>query len=159
MTREQVGGLVFLVLSVVYGTLAFDIHLFPGAETAPFTPRTWPLAVSVAGIAVGVAMLIVGRRRPADGAPKEALAAPLLGLDWRRVAMLGVLMVFYGLTIRVLGFALSTALFLFGGFATMGERRWLTMGGVALAVAAGFWVILSPLLGIYLDPGVFRYLG
>ena len=104
-------------------------------------------------------MIIRGISLPAYPPGPAAHAAPAAGLDWRRVAGLGVLMVFYGLTIKVLGFVLSTALFLFGGFWTMGARRWLVMGGVALAVAAGFWVILSPLLGIYLDPGVFRFLG
>lgn len=155
MSRDTVGALIFLAFSLAYGAATFDIHLFPGAEQAPFTPQTMPIALAALGIVVSGAMIFQSLRRTAA---RDTLAATFGGKNWSTVFLLAGLMVLYGLTIREAGFMLSTALFLFGGFWVLGERRWIVMATTAIAVSVGFWTILSPLLGIYLDPGIFRFL-
>jgi len=58
------------------------------------------------------------------------------------------------MTITRLGFLSATWLFLVGGILLLGERRWAVVLGLSAAVAVGFWVLLSKLLGIYLEPGL-----
>lgn len=159
MTREHYGALFFLAVSVAYLVLTFDIELWPGAEAAPFTPRTMPFGLGAVGIVIALLMLLKAPREAAEGDEKRCALEVLKGLQWRRVVLLALLMVVYGLTIKSIGFILSTAIFLFCGFAVMGERRWPRMAVISLAVTLGFWSLLSRMLDIYLDPGIFRFLG
>ena len=147
MTRERMGALFFLALSLGYGALALQIELFPGSEHQLFTARTLPLGLAVAGIVVSFLMLVLPSR-PAESAPAVA------GFNWAKVAGLCVLMLFYGATITRLGFVVSTSLFLIGGILLLGERRWHVALGLSLPVALAFWALLTQLLGIYLEPGL-----
>lgn len=147
MTRDRLSALVFLALSLGYGALALRIELFPGSEDELFTARTLPLGLAAAGAVVSFLMIVL----PPRGTGKPA---SLAGLNWGKVAVLCGLMAFYGATITRLGFVVSTALFLVGGILLLGERRWYVVLGLAVPVALGFWVLLSRLLGIYLEPGL-----
>jgi putative tricarboxylic transport membrane protein len=81
-------------------------------------------------------------------------------MKWKPVIMLAALMIFYGLTIRYLGFLISTTIFLMGGFAVLGESRIKVLLGAAVPVVFVFWFLLSQLMGIYLAPGdIFEMLG
>ena len=146
MSRDRSSALIFLAFSLAYGALAFRIELFPGSEFELFTARTLPIGLAVAGTVVSFLMLILGRGADQDN---ESLA----GLNWTKVLALCVLMAVFGATITRPGFVSATSLFLVGGFLLLGERRWYVVLGLALSVAFGFWVILSKLLGIYLEPG------
>jgi len=147
MTRDRLSALILLGLSIGYGVLAFRIKLFPGSEFQLFTARTMPVGLAVAGSVISFLMLVL----PSRTAGEEAT---LKGLSWGKVAALCGLMLFYGATITRLGFLTSTWLFLVGGILLLGERRWAVILGLSVAVAAGFWVLLSKLLGIYLEPGL-----
>ncbi len=73
--------------------------------------------------------------------------------DWLRPALLCGLMVLYGLTVKSVGFLLSTSVFLVAGYLLLGERRLWVLLVASLPVAAGFEYILSGLLGITIqDP-------
>ncbi len=146
MSRDRSSALIFLAFSLAYGALAFQIELFPGSEFELFTARTLPIGLAVAGTVVSFLMVILSRGTDQD---KESLA----GLNWTKVLALCALMAVFGATITRLGFVSATSLFLVGGFLLLGERRWYVVLGLALSVALGFWVILSKLLGIYLEPG------
>jgi putative tricarboxylic transport membrane protein len=58
----------------------------------------------------------------------------------------------YGLSLRPLGFLLSTSLFLMAGFLLLGERRPTWLIGVAVLVTVGFWALMSLGLGVFLSP-------
>lgn len=148
MSRDRLGALIFLAFSLAYGALALQIELFPGSEYELFTARTMPLGLAAAGAAVSFLMLVVPARSAEPGLPLRALR-------WLPVAGLCVLMVLYGATITRLGFVVSTTLFLCGGIVLLGERRWYVVLGLSIPIAIFFWVILSQLLGIYLEPGLF----
>lgn len=147
MTRDRLSALVLLGFSIGYGVLAFRIELFPGSEFELFTARTMPIGLAVAGCVISFLMLVL----PSRTAGEEAA---LKGMNWGKVAALCGLMLFYGATIARLGFLTSTWLFLIGGILLLGERRWTVVLGLSAAVAAGFWLLLSKLLGIYLEPGL-----
>lgn len=147
MSRDRLSALILLGLSIGYGVLAFRIKLFPGSEFELFTARTMPVGLAVAGSIVSFLMLALPSRTAGDEPARKVL-------NWGKVAALCGLMLFYGATITRLGFLASTWLFLAGGILLLGERRWAVVLGLSVAVAVGFWVLLSKLLGIYLEPGL-----
>ncbi len=157
MTKDKVGALFFLVLSIAYGVLAFDIPLtFVGMDEV-FTARTLPFALAVAGAVVAFFILVLPSAKTGGNA---AIGAAFHGLNWKQVALLAGLMVFYGLTIRGIGFVLSTSLFLIGGFRVLGERRILVLLLASVPVVIMFWLLMTRVLGVYLDPGsLYFFLG
>ncbi|MFV1852401.1 MAG: tripartite tricarboxylate transporter TctB family protein [Thalassospira sp.] len=151
INRDKFGALLFLCLALVYGLNVGDIPLLFGDEDAPFNARTLPTALAwILGV-VSFVQLVLPANQEAG-----SLSNAFRGLKWGRVVVLAVLMVFYGFTIKSLGFPLSTALFLIGGFYTLGERRPHVLIITAVGVALAFWGLLS-LLGIYLQPGDLFY--
>ncbi len=158
MTKDKVGALVILILSIVYGAMAFNIPEAPGIEDSGVTPSSLPMALSATGIIAALLILILPADRHENG-EETSLAAAFKGLDWRCAAFLFLLMAGYGLILKPLGFLISTILFLFGGFWAMSEHRIKLMLLVSIGVTVGFWFILTQLLGIYLEPGVLHLLG
>jgi putative tricarboxylic transport membrane protein len=137
----------FLAFSIAYGWQATGIDIFPGQEYEPFTPQTFPLALSVIGAVLGLAQVAKSLRAPASE------AAAWGRYDWPRVGLLLLSMVVYGATFTWLGFLLSTTLFLLAGYLILGERRVLIVGSASILVTVGFWLIMTKILGIYLAPG------
>ena len=160
MTKDKVGALAILILSIVYGAMALNIPKAPGVEDSGVTPSSLPIALSATGIVASLLILILPapRRIDRDG-DESSFTAAFKGLDWRCAAFLFLLMAAYGLTLKPLGFLISTILFLSGGFWAMGERRIKLMLLVSIGVTVGFWFILTQLLRIYLEPGVLHFLG
>jgi len=150
MNKDKVGALFFLLLSIAYGVLAFDIPLTFVGKDEVFTAQTMPIALAIAGAIVSFLILVLPSEKTGDSAN---VAAVFRGLDWKRVGLLALLMVFYGATIRVLGFVLSTILFLIGGFWVLGERRVKILLLASIPIVLFFWLLMTKVLGVYLDPG------
>jgi putative tricarboxylic transport membrane protein len=80
------------------------------------------------------------------------------GLDWPSVGLLIGMMIFYSITLRFLGFVISSTIFLVGGFYILGERRiWLLLIG-SVPLVLFIWFLMSRLLGMYIAPGEIFYL-
>ena len=160
MTKDKIGALVLFAFSIVYGAMALNIPEAPGAEDSGVTPSSLPIALSATGIVASLLILILPAARgtgcDAEGA---SFTAAFKGLDWRRATFFFLLMIGYGLTLKPLGFLVSTIFFLCGGFWAMGERRIKLMLLVSIGVTVGFWFILTQLLRIYVEPGLLRFLG
>ena len=160
MTKDKMGALVILILSIVYGAMALNIPEAPGIEDSGVTPSSLPIALSAMGIVASLLILILpAARRIGRDEDEVSLTTAFKGLDWRCAAFLFLLMAGYGLTLKPLGFLISTMLFLSGGFWTMGERRIKLILLVSIGMTVGFWFILTQLLRIYLEPGVLHFLG
>ncbi|PKR59458.1 tripartite tricarboxylate transporter TctB family protein [Thalassospira lohafexi] len=155
INRDKFGALLFLCLALIYGFYVDDIPLLFGDEDAPFNAQTLPNALAwILGL-VSFIQLVMPANQEAGN-----LSSAFRGLKWGRVVQLGVLMVFYGFTIRYLGFLISTTIFLVGGFAVLGERRIKVLLGASIPVVFIFWYLLTQLMGIYLAPGdIFEMLG
>lgn len=63
-----------------------------------------------------------------------------------------LLLIAYSISLRTIGFLVSTLIFLFIGFWLLGERQLVKNAIVATAVSVVFWLIMSELLGVYLPP-------
>ena len=150
MTKDKAGAAFFLILSVIYGILAFDIPLTFVGEDDVFTARTLPYALSLCGIVISSLILLLPSKRTDKKTPMHEA---FRGLDWNRVIQLAVLMILYGLTIKWLGFLLSTNLFLIGGYWILGERRIKVLLLASIPVVIAFWLLMTKVLGVYLAPG------
>jgi putative tricarboxylic transport membrane protein len=115
-----------------------------------FTARTMPIALAIAGILVSGLILVLPSAHSGDNIKVPAL---FRGLDWKRVGLLALTMLFYGLTIRWLGFVLSTCAFLIAGFWILGERRIKVLLLASVPLVIIFWLLMTKILGVYLDPG------
>ena len=152
ITRDRIGALFFLALAIAYYVMAGQIELYPGDEDYPINARTFPKFIGAVAAVVSFLILIL----PAKGADERI---DWRGFDWRRPALLCLLMVAYGLTIKWPGFFLATSGFLFAGFLVLGERRLWVLLVASLPVAAGFEAVLDGLLGIYIEDPLLSAIG
>lgn len=146
-SKKTIGGLFFLLLSLIYGWHSLSIPLF-STQIESFTARTLPSYIAATGVILSVLLLVL---------PDEDkdFTTRLKKMDWFSTGALFVLMSIYGLIFNYLGFFLSTFLFLNGGFYILGERRIGVMLLVSVLLIAFFWTVFNYLLGIYIDPGLF----
>ncbi len=143
LTNDRIGGLLLLAFSVAYGLLTFDIPLLPFQAQAAFTARTMPEALSILGIILSLTMIV----KPSSNARPE-----VAGFLWGRGAVICLVMVIYGLTVRPGGFLISTSLFLIAGILILGERRWWVVLVASIPVVVFFWVLMTQLLGVFIEP-------
>lgn len=145
LCRDRIGALIFLAVSLCYGYQTSLIPLFPGDEYEPFTARTLPYLLTFAGIGLSLILLVTAR-------PDEQSELPS-NLNWRLLISFLVLMAAYGVGLTWLGFVLATSLFLLGGFYLLGERRKKILFGASFPFVIAFWLLLTKVLDIYLEPG------
>lgn len=146
LSKDHIGGLVFLGLSSAYGYYAGQIPLLPGDEFEPFHAQTIPNSLAMLGGFLSIALLLTANRS-AEG------RLSLKGYDFLLVTKLLVLVVLFALALEWVGFLLATVFFLMGGYWLLGERRIKTLLIASIPFAAGIWVVLTQLLEIYLAPG------
>ncbi|MFW2368479.1 MAG: tripartite tricarboxylate transporter TctB family protein [Desulforhopalus sp.] len=157
MAREKVGALVMLLFSIAYGLLATNIQLTFLSQQETFTARTMPYALAVMGSLLSLAILVFPTVDPAG---RNSLREETSGMDWATAIQLVVLMMFFGLTMKWLGFIVASILFLLVGFWILGERRVKLMLFAAIPLVFVLWGIMSVLLGVYIAPGeIFYQLG
>lgn len=157
MTLDRWIALVFITFCCAYGYLAFftmDQLLPPFMQRNPVWPSTFPKILAILGIIVGLIVLLGLEKTSATAEPSAT------EINYRRLheyklgqaLMLLALMVAYALALRPIGFLLATTVFLTGGSAILGERKWHIMIPVAM-IATGFvWYLVQEVLGIFLRP-------
>ena len=145
LTKERIGALFFLALSIAYGYMSYQIKLYPGDELEAMTARTLPIFLSGMGVVFSLVLLATGN--------KQESSSNISGLDWKPVILLMLLSLLYGFALDWLGFLISTTLFLIAGFRILGEKRIRILLLVAVPFVFIFWFGLTQLLDIYLAPG------
>ncbi len=145
LSKERIGALFFILLSITYGYFGNEIRLFPGDELEPMNAQTMPFVLSILGIGLSFFLLITSNKPDAVAEHQEN--------EWLPVILLIGLTLLYGFTLDWLGFLVSTTLFLMGGFWILGERNWKVIVKIALPFVLVFWGGLTQLLDIYLAPG------
>ncbi len=146
ITKDHIGAMVFLCLSVAYGYYAGQIPMLPGDEFEPFNAQTVPSALAVLGAVLSLVLLVTTRM---DTNQRLRLG----GYDFVLVALLLVLVMLFAIALEWLGFLISTVLFLIGGYWLLGERRIKILLIASVPFAVFIWFALSQLLDIYLAPG------
>ncbi|MBP0047489.1 tripartite tricarboxylate transporter TctB family protein [Marinobacterium sp. AK62] len=146
LSKDHIGGLVFLCLSVAYGYYAGEIALLPGDEFAPFNAQSLPSALAVLGGILSIALIVTADRSSAG-------RLQLAGYDFWLVAKLLLLVVLLGVALPWIGFLASTILFLIGGYWLLGVRSIKTLLLASVPFSVVLWFLLAQLLDIYLAPG------
>ena len=147
--KDRVGCLLILAFAVVYLRYALVLPLDPTAGVESFTPRTLPVGLSVAAILFSLVQLAISARQ----GDNNRLGTAVRGFDWKPTLLLIAAMAIYAFVFDVLGFLLSSFLFLSGGFLILGERRFLLCMSIAAALVLFIWVALTQVFGLYLDAG------
>ncbi len=143
--RDRVGAFIFLLASLLYGYQTTLIPSFPGDEYEPFTAKTLPTLLSIAGVLLSLILLVSAKSDQESGA--------IIGFNWKLLVAFLVLMALYGVGLTYLGFVLATGLFLMSGFFLLGERRMSILLGASFPFVIAFYLLLTQVLEIYLEPG------
>ncbi len=141
--KDRIGGLLLLIFCALYWWKISDIRLLPFQANQAFTPRTIPEVLAILGTALSVAIIIF----PAN---RERLDIRVL--NWPLGLAFLALMSIYGLTVRPLGFLLSTSLFLMAGFVLLGERSAPKLLLVSVPLVVVFWVLMNYGLSVFIEP-------
>lgn len=151
MTKNSIGAIFFLVFSCFYFYNVFNIKKMPGSQFEVMTASTFPFYIGVAGIVISTLILILSIVKKDE----DILSLSYLKtLDFKTTALFIVAMIFYGFTIRTLGFIIATIIFLGLGFLILKERNLKRIFLISVGVSVGFYLILNNLLGVYIDPGM-----
>lgn len=155
MKTEKAGALILLTFSIAYGLLAFKVPLTFLAQQETFNARTMPFALGIIGTLLSFSILVLPSGQTDE---EDKVKDAFRGLDWSRVGLLIGIMIFYSITLRFLGFVISSIIFLVGGFYILGERRiWLLLIG-SVPLVLFIWFLMSRILGMYIAPGEIFYL-
>ena len=155
MKTEKAGALILLTFSIAYGLLAFKVPLTFLAQRETFNARTMPFALGIIGTLLSFLILVLPSGQTDE---EEKVKDAVRGLDWPSVALLLGIMIFYSITLRFLGFVISSIIFLVSGFYILGERRiWLLFIG-SIPLVLFIWFLMSRILGMYIAPGEIFYL-
>ncbi len=146
LRNNTLGGVIFLIVSLLYGYHSSQIAMLPGDEFAPFNAQTLPYYLSLIGAFLSVVMIL----RSLKSSPERI---SIKKRHLKTFSMLIFLMAAFAFAIDWIGFFLATNLFLIGGFLIMGERRIKVILISSLPFSLFIWFSLSELLGIYLAPG------
>jgi putative tricarboxylic transport membrane protein len=142
-SKDRIGGLLLLTFCITYGILSQRIVLLPFQADTAFHARTLPEMLTVLGVGLSLLVIVF---------PKSQQRPALAGYAWVTGAAFIVLMSLYGLTVRPLGFLLSTTAFLMIGFALLGERTWWRLLAVAVPMVVFFWVLMTQGLDVFIEP-------
>lgn len=155
MALDRWIALIILVISIVYGYAAYftmDQLLPPFMQRNPVWPSTFPKVLSVLAIITSLVILL-GLEKPAPDAKEPDIDYRRLG-DYNigQAALLVGMMVLYALTLRPLGFFISTVGFLTLSAAILGERKFHILIPITTLAAFVIWYLVEQVLGIFLRP-------
>ncbi len=123
----------------------------PGSQFEVMTSSTFPYYLGLGGIIISLLILVLSFvKKDNDFLTFEYLKS----LDFKTTISFIVAMIFYGFTIRTLGFIISTIIFLTIGFLLLKERNIKRILLISCGVSIGFYLLLNNILGVYIDPGM-----
>ena len=151
ISTVKIISLLFFIFSAFYLYTAYQIRVFSFDENAVFNAKTFPIYLGYFG------MFIAGLKIALPEKTSEEVDRQFL--NYKKTLVLILIMVIYGLTIRSVGFFLSTSLFLISSYYFLGERRWLRMFMLSFPFVAIFMFLIHGLLDIYLTDPILKSLG
>lgn len=160
MALDRWIALIFVAMCCIYGYAAFftmDQLLPPFMQRNPVWPSTFPKVLAVAGLVVGLIVLLGLEKQDGEKEPSATDINYRRLQDyniWQAVGIL-VLMVAYALALRPVGFIGSTILFLSIGGMILGERKFHILIPVSITATFVVWYLVQEVLGIFLRPWPF----
>ena len=151
ISTVKIISLLFFIFSAFYLYTAYQIRVFSFDENAAFNAKTFPIYLGYFGMFIAALKIVLPEKASEEVDQKF--------LNYKKTLVLVLIMVIYGLTIRPVGFFLSTSLFLISSYYFLGERRWLRMFMLSFPFVAIFMFLVHGLLDIYLTDPILKALG
>ena len=151
ISTVKIISLLFFIFSAFYLYTAYQIRVFSFDENAAFNAKTFPIYLGYFGMFIAALKIVLPEKTSEEVDQKF--------LNYKKTLVLVLIMVIYGLTIRPVGFFLSTSLFLISSYYFLGERRWLRMFMLSFPFVAIFMFLVHGLLDIYLTDPILKALG
>ena len=151
ISTVKIISLLFFIFSAFYLYTAYQIRVFSFDENAAFNAKTFPIYLGYFGMFIAALKIVLPEKKSEEVDQKF--------LNYKKTLVLVLIMVIYGLTIRSVGFFLSTSLFLISSYYFLGERRWLRMFMLSFPFVAIFMFLIHGLLDIYLTDPILKALG
>ncbi len=151
MTKNAIGSLFFLAFSCFYFLNVFNIKKMPGTQFEVMTASTFPYYIGLTGIILSLLIFILSFK---DEQREYLSLSYLKTLDFKTTLYFVAAMMFYGFTIRSLGFIISTIIFLTIGFVLLKEKNKKRILLISIGVSVSFYILLNNVLGVYIDPGI-----
>ena len=151
ISTVKIISLLFFIFSAFYLYTAYQIRVFSFDENAAFNAKTFPIYLGYFGMFIAALKIVLPEKASEEVDQKF--------LNYKKTLVLVLIMVIYGLTIRPVGFFLSTSLFLLSSYYFLGERRWLRMFMLSFPFVAIFMFLIHGLLDIYLTDPILKALG
>jgi len=151
MTKNRIGSIFFLAFSSFYFFNVSSIKKLPGSQFEVMTASTFPYYIGLGGIIISLMILgFTFIKKDDDFLTMKYLKT----LDFKTTIYFIAAMIFYGYTIRTLGFIIATIIFLLIGFILLKERNIKRILLISCGVSIGFYLLLNNVLGVYIDPGL-----
>jgi putative tricarboxylic transport membrane protein len=137
--KDFFAGLLFLAIAAVF---AYGVIELPIGTAFRMGPGYFPLVLTLLLAALGLLILINGLRVP---------GAPIGAVPWRGIFLITLPVIFFGATLKGLGFVPSLAITVFG--TTLATRLWGVTYAVATtaALVAFCWAVFVWGLGLPLS--------
>ena len=155
MSLDRWIALVILSISLLYSYAAFftmDQLLPPFMQRNPIWPSTFPKILGVLSILVS-AIIVLGfekNKNSKDGT--EIDYRRLFDYNLGQAVFLIIMMAAYALSLRPLGFFISTITFLTVSGYALGERKIFRLFLIIAIASFIIWYLVQQVLGIYLKP-------
>lgn len=150
MTKNVIGSLFFLAFSCFYFINISQIKKLPSSPYEIMNAASFPLYLGIAGILLSLLIFILSFR---DKEKEYITLTYLKTLDFKTSLYFVLAMLFYGFTIRSLGFIISTSIFLAIGFFLLKERNITRVLLISIGVSVCFYLLLNNILGVYIGSG------
>ena len=155
MSLDRWIALVILSIALIYSYAAFftmDQLLPPFMQRNPIWPSTFPKILGVLSILVS-SVIVLGLEKTKDN--KDGIEIDprrLFDYNLGQALFLVILMAVFAISLRPLGFFISTISFLTVSGYALGERKILTLFSITAIASFIIWYLVEQVLGIYLRP-------
>lgn len=154
MALDRWIAIAFMLICLIYGYSAFfimDLALPPFMQRNPVWPSTMPKLLTILGILASLVVLITNSD-PGPTNEDDIDYRNLQNYNLVHALILILLMVAYAISLRPIGFLVSTSVFLAVGGYVLGERKLHILIPVAAVAAGLIWYLVQEVLGIFLRP-------
>ena len=151
--RNRISGIVLLAVALVWLVLVYQtIAPSPGTEAGP---RAFPLFFGYVLAGLSLLLLLQSLRPPVPDLDNESDgSAAVLPGELTAVAMTIGSFVVYGLLLEPFGFIPSTAFVVVAMMLfVLRVSSPVLIGGMAIGLSLGCYLVFGKLLGVYLPPG------
>ncbi|PSL42775.1 putative tricarboxylic transport membrane protein [Salsuginibacillus halophilus] len=156
-TTNQIASLIVIAFSIFYLILAFQIPEY--ALPRPVDSDLFPKVLGFFMLLLGILLFF---EKDDETSEKEEVEEEEEKLPWYRtgggeIAVTILSVIAYILLLEIVGFVLTTVLFIFGLTWFYGYKRFVVNGIVSVVIGFGFYMILTRGLGVYLPPGILGF--